>query len=75
MSDLHRDKKATYTKEESRRHENALDRRRDLPVTRAGRPPGPLGRPPWSPHFSTSPSRVGSLPPLRSNINRPLRSV
>jgi hypothetical protein len=25
MSDLHRGKKAKYTKEESRRHENALD--------------------------------------------------
>jgi hypothetical protein len=39
MSDLHRDKKATYTKEESRRHKNALDRRRGPPVTRAGWPP------------------------------------
>jgi hypothetical protein len=27
MSDLHRDKKATYTKEEYRRHENALDQK------------------------------------------------
>jgi hypothetical protein len=36
MSDLHRDKKATYTEEESRRHQNALDRRRGPPITRAG---------------------------------------
>jgi hypothetical protein len=68
MSDLHGDKKATYTKEESKRHENALDRRRGPPVTRAGRLP-------WCPHFLASLSRVGSPPPLRSNINRPLRSV
>jgi hypothetical protein len=39
ISDLHRDKKAMYTKEESRRHENALDRRLGPPVTRIGRLP------------------------------------
>jgi hypothetical protein len=41
MLDLHRDKKATYTKEEYRRHENTLDRRRG-PPDQAREPPSQL---------------------------------
>jgi hypothetical protein len=55
MSDLHRDKKATYTQEESRRHENALDRRRG-PTYHQGRATARTPRAPAleSPLFSLS---------------------
>jgi hypothetical protein len=39
--DLHRDKKATYIKKESRRHENTLDQRMD-PPDQAREPPSQL---------------------------------
>jgi hypothetical protein len=67
MSCLHREKRPTHMKEDSRRHEKAPKRTAGQSAMVAGRPPYHLGRLPTYMDQSGQVSRI--MPPLPLRIN------